>query len=70
LSYFRYIVPCGLAKPVTSMRELSAAAFKEEVIARLAAHFGRVFDLDVKWAARDGNWAGVEPGNIFEETIS
>jgi lipoyl(octanoyl) transferase len=70
LSYFRYIVPCGLAKPVTSMRELGAAAFKEEVIVRLAAHFGRVFDLDVKWTTRDDDRAGVEPGNIFEETIA
>ena len=26
LSYFQYIVPCGLTKPVTSMRELGSTA--------------------------------------------
>src|SRR5579883_3192403 len=44
LNYFRYIVPCGLTKPVTSMRAMGSAASRGEVIAALEAHFGRVFN--------------------------
>ena len=47
LSYFQYIVPCGLVKPVTSMAALRVAARREEVIARLVDHFGSVFDRDM-----------------------
>jgi lipoyl(octanoyl) transferase len=43
LSYFRYIVPCGLTKPVTSMRAVGCAAERAEVIAALTRHFARVF---------------------------
>lgn len=44
LRYFQYIVPCGLARPVTSMRELGCAATRPEVVAALVSHFTRVFD--------------------------
>jgi lipoyl(octanoyl) transferase len=44
LSYFRYIVPCGLTKPVTSMRALGCPASRDEVIAALEHSFGRVFE--------------------------
>ncbi len=44
LSYFRYIVPCGLSRPVTSMKELGVSAARGEVIARMAEHFRRVFE--------------------------
>lgn len=47
LSYFQYIVPCGLVKPVTSMAELGVAAAREKVIERLAFHFGRVFACEM-----------------------
>jgi len=47
LSYFRYIVPCGLTKPVTSMRELGLYASREETIAALARSFGRVFERKI-----------------------
>jgi lipoyl(octanoyl) transferase len=47
LSYFRYIVPCGLAKPVTSMREEGVGAGRAEVVAALAARFGGVFECEV-----------------------
>lgn len=47
LSYFQYIVPCGLARPVTSMAELGAAAPREEVVASLARHFARNFQLEI-----------------------
>ncbi len=47
LSYFQYIVPCGLTKPVTSMARLGAAAGMEEVARSLAVHFGRVFECEI-----------------------
>ncbi len=48
LDYFRYIVPCGLTKPVTSMRALGSAAPRAEVTAALARNFGRVFDREME----------------------
>ncbi|MGA2270785.1 MAG: lipoyl(octanoyl) transferase LipB [Bryobacteraceae bacterium] len=47
LSYFQYIVPCGLTKPVTSMAALGVRASLHEVGQALAAHFGRVFDCEM-----------------------
>lgn len=47
LRYFQYIVPCGLARPVTSMAELGVHADPEEVKAVLARHFGSVFDFEL-----------------------
>jgi lipoyl(octanoyl) transferase len=47
LDYFKYIVPCGLRQPVTSMRALGftmgRAAGRKEVITEIAAAFARVF---------------------------
>ena len=48
LSYFRYIVPCGLTRPVTSMRELGSDASRQEVIGALAQSFGRTFEFAVQ----------------------
>ena len=47
LSYFQYIVPCGLARPVTSMEALGCRADREAVVSQLALHFGRVFDCEI-----------------------
>jgi len=47
LSYFEYIVPCGLSKPVTSMARLGCAATWQEVAEVLATQFGRVFERDM-----------------------
>jgi lipoyl(octanoyl) transferase len=47
LSYFHYIVPCGLTKPVTSMAELGVRASLEDVGEKLAGHFGRIFDCEM-----------------------
>jgi lipoyl(octanoyl) transferase len=47
LSYFGYIVPCGLSKPVTSMAQLGVDAALPDVNARLAMRFGRVFDREI-----------------------
>ncbi len=46
LSYFRYIVPCGLTRPVTSMRELGCQAPRGAVVGALARGFGREFGFD------------------------
>ena len=47
LTYFRYIVPCGLTQPVTSMRAIGSHATREQVIPELARHFARVFSRDL-----------------------
>jgi len=47
LSYFNYIVPCGLTAPVTSMAELGAAAERARVVAALASNFARIFGCDI-----------------------
>jgi lipoyl(octanoyl) transferase len=60
LSYFQYIVPCGLVKPVTSMTALGARAVRENVIERLVFHFGRVFDCEMAGAS-----ANVETGEFI-----
>ncbi len=46
LAYFQYIVPCGLTKPVTSLRALGVNAAREDVIARLSKHFLKIFDRE------------------------
>ena len=48
LSYFQYIVPCGLTRPVTSMAALGVRASLDEVGAKLAVHFARVFDCEME----------------------
>ncbi len=58
LQYFQYIVPCGLAKPVTSMAELGAAPERAALIASLARHFAKQFGLVIS------------PGNIGECSIA
>ena len=48
LHYFQYIVPCGLTKPVTSMRALGVNASRSEVIACVVRHFAAQFQQDTK----------------------
>jgi lipoyl(octanoyl) transferase len=47
LSYFRYIVPCGLTAPVTSMAELGVPTDLERVHAALVRAFSRVFECEM-----------------------
>jgi lipoyl(octanoyl) transferase len=44
LKYFRYIVPCGLTRPVASMRSLGCQAERGEVVAALIQNFGKIFE--------------------------
>jgi lipoyl(octanoyl) transferase len=60
LSYFQYIVPCGLVKPVTSMTVLGAVTARENVIERLVVHFGRMFECEMVRAS-----ANVETGEFI-----
>jgi lipoyl(octanoyl) transferase len=53
LSYFQYIVPCGLSRPVASMAQLGAGAALADVSRVLAGHFGRVFECEMLAGERD-----------------
>jgi lipoyl(octanoyl) transferase len=44
LSYFQYIVPCGLTKPVCSLRSLGCPARREQVMQAITDSFVRHFD--------------------------
>ncbi len=47
LRYFQYIVPCGLTRPVTSLRQLGCPAQRADVVAELVRQFARVFDVEI-----------------------
>jgi lipoyl(octanoyl) transferase len=47
LSYFQYIVPCGLTKPVCSLRSLGCGASHDEVKQVIAASFARIFNYQI-----------------------
>jgi lipoyl(octanoyl) transferase len=47
LSYFKYIVPCGLTKPVCSLRSLGCPASREEVMRAIAVSFASVFEYEL-----------------------
>jgi lipoate-protein ligase B len=46
LSYFKYIVPCGLTKPVCSLRSLGCEASRDVVQQSIAASFAETFDYE------------------------
>ena len=51
LSYFQYIVPCGLTLPVTSMEQMGVRTTPAVVSIRLAESFGRIFECEIAQAA-------------------
>ncbi len=53
LSYFQYIVPCGLTKPVCSLRSLGCDAGHDEVKHAIAASFASVFDFELVMAHQE-----------------
>jgi lipoate-protein ligase B len=53
LSYFRYIVPCGLTRPVCSLRSVGCAASREQVMDAITASFASVFDYEMVMAERE-----------------
>jgi len=48
LTYFQYIVPCGITKPVTSMRDLGATPPREDVVAALARGLANNFHFEMQ----------------------
>jgi lipoyl(octanoyl) transferase len=50
LKYFRYIVPCGLTKPVCSMRSLGSKATRDEVQSAIAVSFAKTFNYELTMA--------------------
>jgi lipoyl(octanoyl) transferase len=50
LNYFKYIVPCGLSKPVCSLRSLGCRASRDEVKCAIATSFANVFGYQVAMA--------------------
>jgi lipoyl(octanoyl) transferase len=50
LSYFKYIVPCGLTKPVCSLRSLGSNATREHMMDAVAGAFAKTFGYRVRFA--------------------
>ena len=50
LTYFKYIVPCGLTKPVCSLRSLGSRATREQVQDAITASFANVFEYHTEMA--------------------
>lgn len=57
LDHFKLIVPCGLIKPVTSLRALGCGASVEDVKESLLAAFSEVFEIDIPQPATIGRRA-------------
>ena len=61
LSYFHYIVPCGLTRPVTSMAKLGVRAERGQILDAIAGAFAEVFEYEPSWQAapqEPAAWAG------------
>lgn len=50
LSYFKYIVPCGLTRPVCSLRSLGSKATREDMMSAVAGAFAKTFGYRVRFA--------------------
>jgi lipoyl(octanoyl) transferase len=53
LNYFKYIVPCGLTKPVCSLRGLGNPASREQVKEAITTSFAKIFDFEVSMAQKE-----------------
>ena len=53
LNYFKYIVPCGLTKPVCSLRSLGCNASRMEVMSAVTASFANIFGYEVVTAMEE-----------------
>ena len=66
LNYFKYIVPCGLTKPVCSLRSVGCNAQREEVMRAIATSLANVFDYQPLMAHQNAEGAETfrqtEPG--------
>ncbi|MEP7364742.1 MAG: lipoyl(octanoyl) transferase LipB [Acidobacteriota bacterium] len=57
LDHFKFIVPCGLTKPVTSLRALGCGASMDDVKESLLAAVSEVFEIDIPQPATIGRRA-------------
>jgi lipoyl(octanoyl) transferase len=71
LSYFQYIVPCGLTKPVTSMQSLGRTASRADVQSALMRELSVQFDLDMHMPTegRNREEADLQPALVTERTL-
>lgn len=53
LTYFKYIVPCGLTKPVCSLRSLGCRATWQEVQHAIADAFAKTFQYELVMAQQE-----------------
>jgi lipoyl(octanoyl) transferase len=53
LNYFKYIVPCGLTKPVCSLYSLGWQGNRDEVLDAISASFANIFNFQVQFAQRE-----------------
>ena len=53
LEYFKYIVPCGLTKPVCSLRSLGLKVKRQAATEAIAASFAQVFGYQVAMAQEE-----------------
>jgi lipoyl(octanoyl) transferase len=60
LNYFKYIVPCGLTKPVCSLRSLGCQASRDEVMSAVTTSLANVFDFELVMARPELAQAGLQ----------
>ncbi len=53
LSYFKYIVPCGLSKPVCSLQSLGFPQRRQDVVAAISQAFSQVFNFKIQIPQRE-----------------
>jgi lipoyl(octanoyl) transferase len=53
LNYFRYIVPCGLTKPVCSLRSLGTMATRADAKQAVIGSFADIFEYEVEIAQQE-----------------
>jgi lipoyl(octanoyl) transferase len=69
LSYFQYIVPCGLTKPVTSMQSLGRTASRADVQTALVRELSKQFDLEMHTPTEHREGADIQPALVTERTL-
>jgi lipoyl(octanoyl) transferase len=70
LRYFKYIVPCGLSKPVCSLRSLGCRANRQEVMDAVTASFVNVFGYEVVAASKDVSPTEARQGELSSLALS
>jgi lipoyl(octanoyl) transferase len=69
LSYFQYIVPCGLTKPVASIQSLGRMASRADVQSALVRELSRQFDLEMHTPTEDREPAVRQAALVTERTL-